>query len=226
MELANSVQAIDTWETWIANEKKQAYFQAIANFLKKEKAAGKIIYPRAQDILNAFRYTPLEEVRVVILGQDPYHGVNQAQGLCFSVPPGVPQPPSLKNIFLALQNDLGIKPPLQGCLIPWAKQGVLLLNTVLTVEANKPQSHANIGWETFSDHVIHLLNTQKKSIVFLLWGSSAQRKEAIIDTHHHILKSVHPSPLSAHRGFLTCKHFSKTNELLRNQGEPEIDWRL
>ena len=163
----------------------------------------------------------------MILGQDPYHGPNQAHGLCFSVQLGTTPPPSLKNIFQELHDDLNIPIPHHGCLENWAKQGVLLLNTVLTVEAGKPQSHANIGWEKFTDKVIQVLDEEKEGLIFLLWGSPAQSKSKLIDANrHYLLKAPHPSPLSAHRGFLGCKHFSKTNFLLRQQNKPEIDWSL
>jgi uracil-DNA glycosylase len=221
-------QATDTsWQTLLAGEKQQPYFQSILHFLKAEQAAGKNIYPAYADRFNAFKYTPFEQVRVVILGQDPYHGPDQAHGLCFSVKPGIKPPPSLKNIFQALRNDLGLPIPTHGCLEHWAKQGVFLLNTVLSVEAGKPQSHANRGWETFTDKVIRLLNENKQGVIFLLWGSTAQKKGQMIDTtRHYILKTVHPSPLSAHRGFMGCRHFSKTNQLLREMGKTEIDWQL
>ncbi len=216
-----------TWQTVLAYEKHQPYFQKILDFLKTEQATGKKIYPKSADIFNAFKYTPFENVNVVIIGQDPYHGANQAHGLCFSVQPGIATPPSLHNIFLELQTDLANPLPSHGCLEKWAKQGVLLLNAVLTVESGKPQSHANIGWETFTDKVIHILNEEKEGVIFLLWGSSAQRKGQFIDaSKHHILKAPHPSPLSAHRGFLGCRHFSATNQLLKQQGKPEIDWSL
>jgi uracil-DNA glycosylase len=218
---------IHTWQTLLAEEKQQPYFQKILTFLQQEQAAGKKIYPKNADIFNAFKYTPFAAVKVVILGQDPYHGPHQAHGLSFSVLPGVVPPPSLKNIFLELHHDLGLPIPSHGCLEKWAQQGVLLLNTVLTVEAGKAHSHANIGWEIFTDKVIGVLNENKTGIIFLLWGSPAQRKGQIIDAkRQHILKSVHPSPLSAHRGFLGCKHFSRTNQLLKEMGKPEIDWQL
>ncbi len=221
------MQAPDaSWKT-LACEKQQPYFQSILQFLKSEQAAGKKIYPASTDLFNAFKYTPLDQVKVVILGQDPYHGPDQAHGLCFSVKPGIAPPPSLKNIFQELKSDLGLPIPTHGCLEHWAKQGVFLLNTVLSVEASKPQSHAKIGWETFTDKVIHLLNDHGQGIVFLLWGAFAQQKGQIIDTTRHpVLKTVHPSPLSAHRGFLGCRHFSKTNQLLRDAGKAEIDWQL
>lgn len=216
-----------TWQTLLAVEKQQPYFHAILDFLSHERASGKMIYPPTQDVFNALKYTPFNDVRVVILGQDPYHGSGQAHGLCFSVQPGTIAPPSLKNIFRELHSDLGIPTPDQGCLEKWTKQGVLLLNTVLTVEAGKAHSHANIGWEIFTDKIIQLINTEKQGVVFLLWGSHAQKKAQMIDlTRHSILETVHPSPLSAHRGFLGSKHFSKTNQLLRQMGLPEVDWRL
>lgn len=195
--------------------------------VERERAAGKIIYPKNSDIFNALTFTPFEEVNVVIIGQDPYHGRNQAHGLCFSVQPGVPAPPSLVNIFQELESDLGLKRPTHGCLEKWAKQGVLLLNAVLTVEAGQPQSHANLGWETFTDKIIYELNARKQGLVFLLWGSPAQKKCASIDPQRHtVLRAPHPSPLSAHRGFFGCKHFSQTNAILRSLGKKEIDWQL
>ncbi len=220
-------ETIKTWQSLLAGERQLTYFQALLNFLKTERELGKKIYPKPADVFNALKYTPFDQVRVVILGQDPYHGQGQAHGLCFSVAPGVAPPPSLQNIFRELHSDLGIPMPTHGCLEHWAKQGVLLLNSVLTVEAGKPQSHANIGWETFTDKIVRLLNNEKQGLIFLLWGTPAQRKGQFIDTtRHHVLKATHPSPLSAHRGFLGCKHFSKTNQLLRQMGQPEIDWRL
>lgn len=216
-----------TWKDVLAAEKEKAYFQQVMGFVKAERTAGKIIYPKQSDIFNALKYTPLEQVKVVIIGQDPYHGPNQAHGLCFSVLPGNPPPPSLRNIFLELQNDAGFTDPGHGCLEAWAKQGVLLLNTVLTVEAGKAHSHANQGWEQFTDRVIEVVNQEKENIVFLLWGSHAQRKGEVIDPFKHvILKSTHPSPLSAHRGFLGCKHFSKANEYLAKAGKAPINWQL
>jgi len=216
-----------TWKTLLSDEKQKSYFQAILNFIHTERTAGKIIYPAQADIFNAIKFTPYENVKVVILGQDPYHGENQAHGLSFSVRKGVPLPPSLQNIFKELKNDLDIPNPHYGCLEHWAQQGVLLLNTVLTVEANKPQSHAHIGWQRFTDHVIASLNDHPQGIVFLLWGSYAQQKAQLItNMRHRILKAPHPSPLSAHRGFMGCRHFSQTNQLLQQMGREPIDWRI
>ncbi|MEH2922600.1 uracil-DNA glycosylase [Samsonia erythrinae] len=215
-----------TWHDVLAQEKQQPYFINTLEFVAKERAAGKIIYPPQKDVFNAFRYTELHQVKVVILGQDPYHGPNQAHGLSFSVRPGVPAPPSLVNIYKELASDIpGFEIPPHGFLQSWAAQGVLLLNTVLTVEAGRAHSHANLGWETFTDRVIAALNERRDGLVFLLWGSHAQKKGNIIDRQrHHVLKSPHPSPLSAHRGFLGCKHFSQANQLLEQQGLTPIDW--
>ncbi len=213
------------WSTFLASEKQKPYFQSILEFLKQERLKGKIIYPAQSDIFNAIRFTPFSDVKVVIVGQDPYHNPHQAHGLSFSVKQGIKPPPSLVNIFKALKNDCDIEIPKSGCLEKWANQGVLLLNTVLTVEENKPQSHANIGWEKFTDTVISCLNSHTETIVYLLWGSSAQKKTALIDTKKHvILTAPHPSPLSAHRGFLSCKHFSKANAILKKAGRIPIDW--
>ncbi|MFP9230319.1 uracil-DNA glycosylase [Pectobacterium cacticida] len=215
-----------TWHDVLAQEKLQPYFINTLEFIKKERAAGKIIYPPQKDVFNAFRFTELHQVKVVILGQDPYHGPNQAHGLSFSVRPGVPAPPSLVNIYKELASDIpGFEIPRHGFLQSWAEQGVLLLNTVLTVEAGRAHSHANLGWETFTDRVIAALNEQREGLVFLLWGSHAQKKGSIIDQRrHHVLKSPHPSPLSAHRGFFGCKHFSQANQFLEQQGLSPINW--
>jgi len=216
-----------TWETILNAEKKQPYLQQAIAFVKEQRSAGKIIYPPEQDVFNAFKLTPFDKIEVVIIGQDPYHGPNQAQGLAFSVKPGIPKPPSLRNILKELHNDLHIPIPHNGCLEKWAKQGVLLLNTTLTVEASKPLSHAKIGWEKFTDKIIQVLNDNKQGLVFLLWGAHAQHKGQIVDPkRHHILTAAHPSPFSALRGFMGCKHFSKTNALLRKMGQTEIDWSL
>ena|SRR3989344_1887732 len=219
--------AVRTWTDVLGEEKNKPYFHDIMQFLKKELQEGKVIYPPQNEIFNAFKLTPFEDVKVVMIGQDPYHGPHQAHGLAFSVKPGIKPPPSLENIFKELENDVGIKPSSNGCLEKWAKQGVLLLNTCLTVLASNPQSHYHIGWQRFTDKVIEKLNDHPESIVYLLWGSHAQQKEALIDTSHHkILKAPHPSPLSAHRGFLGCRHFSKANALLKLMGREPIDWDL
>jgi len=219
---------MQTWKEALNEEKAQPYFKQILQFVEQERAAGKQIFPPQQHVFNAFRYTEFSNVKVVILGQDPYHGPNQAHGLCFSVLPGVKPPPSLVNMYKELANDMpGFQIPDHGHLTAWAEQGVLLLNTVLTVEQGMAHSHAKIGWETFTDHVIAQLNTHQKGIVFLLWGSHAQKKGAMIDTQrHHVLTTTHPSPLSAHRGFLGCKHFSETNHLLTQQGKHPIKWQI
>ena len=197
-------------------------------FLRDEKAAGKVIYPPSQLIFNAFNTTPLPQVKVVILGQDPYHGPNQAQGLSFSVNRGIPIPPSLRNIYHELHNDLGVAIPAHGDLTAWAKQGVLLLNSVLTVEAAQPTSHQKQGWETFTDTVIDVLNEQREHIVFILWGAYAQRKGQRINRDRHlVLTAAHPSPLAANRGgFFGCKVFSKTNSYLKQNGIEPIHWQL
>lgn len=217
-----------TWSQVIGHEKEQAYFQHALAVVKQERAAGKVIYPPQQDIFNAFKYTELDDVKVVMLGQDPYHGPGQAHGLCFSVLPGVRVPPSLANMYKELSADIpGFQIPGHGYLEPWARQGVLMLNTVLTVQAGQAHSHARLGWETFTDRVIQAVNEHCRGVVFLLWGSHAQKKGAMIDRQrHHVLAAPHPSPLSAHRGFFGCRHFSRTNELLTQQGRAPIDWQL
>ncbi|CAM3034129.1 uracil-DNA glycosylase [Vibrio ordalii] len=216
-----------TWHDVIGHEKQQEYFQQTIAFVEKERLAGKVIYPPAADVFNAFRFTEFAGVKVVILGQYPYHGPNQAHGLCFSVLPGVKTPPSLVNIYKELVQDIpGFVTPQHGYLKSWAEQGVLLLNTVLTVEQGMAHSHASTGWETFTDRVIEALNQQREGVVFLLWGSHAQKKGSMIDrSKHHVLVAPHPSPLSAHRGFLGCKHFSKTNQLLIEQGKAPVNWQ-
>lgn len=216
-----------TWRSVLRTEAESDYFKNIRGFIKQERESGKTIYPPDEDIFNALHLTPLNKVKVVILGQDPYHGPGQAHGLCFSVKPGIRPPPSLINIFKELSKDLILSIPKNGCLTKWAEQGVLLLNAVLTVEDGKPGSHAEIGWQKFTDSVINEVNKNLTGVVFLLWGAYAQKKSQAIDsTKHHILTAPHPSPLSASRGFLGCRHFSKTNELLRLQGDTEIDWGL
>lgn len=216
------------WADILDSEKQQPYFQQIVKFVESERAAGKTIYPPKQDVFNAFTLTELDEVKVVILGQDPYHGVNQAHGLCFSVLPSVKKPPSLVNIYKELACDIpNFTIPQHGFLQAWAEQGVLLLNTVLTVEQAQAHSHAKIGWEQFTDSVIQKLSEHASGLVFLLWGSHAQKKGAIIDKQkHHILSAPHPSPLSAHRGFLGCKHFSQTNTILKQQNKKPINWQV
>lgn len=215
------------WSDVIGAEKQQPYFLDTMAYVAAERAAGKEIYPPEHDVFNAFRYTPFEQVKVVILGQDPYHGPNQAHGLCFSVQPGVPVPPSLVNMYKELAQDIaGFQIPQHGYLKSWADQGVLLLNTVLTVERGQAHSHAKLGWETFTDRVIAAINEHRQGVVFLLWGAHAQKKGRIIDRQrHHVLTAPHPSPLSAHRGFLGCRHFSQTNQLLAQQNLPAIDWQ-
>ena len=217
-----------TWQDALGPQKEAEYFTRLMARVESEREAGKVIYPPQQDVFNALKYTPLESVKVVILGQDPYHGPDQAHGLCFSVLSGVKTPPSLVNIYKELAADIdGFVIPKQGTLTSWAEQGVLLLNTVLTVEQGKAHSHAKWGWETFTDAVIDAVNRHQQGVVFLLWGSHAQKKGMHIDTSkHHVLSAPHPSPLSAHRGFLGCKHFSQTNQLLSSQNKSPINWQV
>ena len=217
-----------SWAAVLKNEFSKPYFQQIVTFLRTEKAAGKVIYPPGTLIFNAFYQTPFNKVKVVILGQDPYHGPGQAHGLSFSVPNGIKPPPSLVNIFKEMEKDTGIAMPREyGNLTRWAEQGVLLLNAALTVRANEPFSHAKFGWVEFTDAVIQKISDEKHGVVFLLWGKFAQDKQSLIDeTKHFILKAAHPSPFSADRGFFGCKHFSKTNELLTKAGISPIDWKL
>lgn len=214
------------WQEILSDEFEKDYYKILRGFLKNEYESG-AVYPSMFDIFNALRYTAYKDVKVVIIGQDPYHGINQAHGLCFSVKPGVQKPPSLVNIFKELNSDLGLPIPENGCLIPWAKQGVLLLNTILTVREGKPMSHKGYGWETFTDEVLKALNQREKPIIFLLWGTPAKIKGNLINNKHHfILQAPHPSPLSAYYGFFGCKHFSKANEILESIGEKPIDWRI
>lgn len=221
------IQLEASWKKILRSEFDQEYMKQLRQFLVDEIKQQKIIYPKPNEYFAAFEHTPVDQVRVVILGQDPYHGPGQAHGLCFSVQKGVVPPPSLKNIFKEINQDLGLPIPKHGCLTKWAKQGVLLLNSVLTVQDGMAASHRNKGWERFTDRVIQEVNNQQQPVVFLLWGSYAQNKAEFVDQKKHlVLKSVHPSPLSAHRGFLGCKHFSKTNEFLKKQGQPIIDWSL
>ncbi len=216
-----------SWQAAIGQEFDQPYMQTLADFLEQEKSAGKVIYPPNSLIFNAFNHTPFEDVRVVIIGQDPYHGDGQAHGLSFSVPTGIKPPPSLVNIFKEIASDLGITMSGGGDLSPWAAQGVLLLNTTLTVEQARVGSHQKRGWEVFTDAVIAALNTQRKNLVFVLWGSYAQKKGASINTTKHlVLQSVHPSPLSAYRGFFGNHQFSQINQHLAQHGQQPIHWQL
>jgi uracil-DNA glycosylase len=216
-----------SWKRLLKTEFDKPYFQNIVLHLKTEKEQGKTIYPPGSFIFNAFNTTPVEKVKVVILGQDPYHGPRQAHGLSFSVQTGVPQPPSLMNIFKELNTDLGLAIPQHGNLENWAKQGVLLLNASLTVRANEPMSHAKIGWAAFTDTVIKKISEEKEHVVFILWGKFAQEKIALIDqSKHYIIKSAHPSPLSAHNGFFGSRPFSKTNEYLMKHGMDPIEWKV
>ncbi|WP_038053969.1 uracil-DNA glycosylase [Thermomonas fusca] len=227
MEPAAALQLEPSWKARVGEWFAREDMRALSAFLRQRKAAGARIYPPGRDIFAAFDATPFDTVKVVILGQDPYHGAGQAHGLCFSVPPGVPVPPSLLNIYKELERDTGFLRPDHGCLLPWAQRGVLLLNSVLTVEDGKPGSHQGRGWEGFTDHVVDVLNREREGLVFLLWGSYAQKKGAVIDgRRHRVLKAPHPSPLSAHRGFLGCGHFSAANQYLARCGKTPIDWSL
>ncbi|MBS1640350.1 MAG: uracil-DNA glycosylase [Bacteroidetes bacterium] len=222
-----NVQIEDSWKEKLQSEFTKPYFLQIVSHLKTERSTNAIIYPSGKLIFNAFKQTPFNNVKVVILGQDPYHGPNQAMGLSFSVPEEIKHPPSLINIFKELNKDIGMEIPKTGNLTAWAKQGVLLLNAVLTVRANEPASHSKIGWMNFTDAVIKKISDEKKGIVFLLWGRFAQEKQILIDElKHYVLKAAHPSPFSADKGFFGCKHFSRTNELLIKQGIQPIDWKL
>lgn len=216
-----------SWKSVLNPEFQKDYMIQLGQFLRTEKSKNKVIYPKATEFFAAFENTPVEKVKVVVLGQDPYHGPNQAHGLCFSVRPPTPPPPSLVNIFKELKADMNIPLPKHGSLVSWAQQGVLLLNATLSVEAERAGSHQNRGWETFTDCVVQYLNSNKSHLVFLLWGSYAQKKGAFIDRKKHlVLEAPHPSPLSAHRGFLGCKHFSKTNAYLQKNGIAPVEWSL
>ena len=216
-----------SWKARIGEYLARPDMRSLADFLRAEKQAGKVIYPPGPEIFAAFDHTPFDAVRVVILGQDPYHGPHQAHGLCFSVRPGIPAPPSLQNIFKEIQRDLGFRAPDHGCLTPWADRGVLLLNATLTVQQGMAGSHQGKGWEGFTDAAIDALNREREGLVFMLWGSYAQKKGQLIDGRRHcILRSVHPSPLSAHRGFIGCGHFSAANQYLESRGVAPIDWSL
>lgn len=221
------VKLAESWKEVVGDEFDQPYMQHLKQFLLEEKQAGKHIFPKGSEYFRALNLTPIDQVRVVILGQDPYHGAGQAHGLCFSVQPGVRIPPSLVNIYKEMQSDLGIPPVRHGFLDHWAKQGVLLLNSVLTVEEGRAGSHQGKGWERFTDRIIHAVAEEREHVVFILWGSYAQKKAAFVDPKRHlVLKSVHPSPLSAHNGFFGSKPFSKANAYLDSHGLEPIDWQL
>lgn len=220
------LQIPDSWRKVLGNEFNQPYFQKLQAFIEQERVYY-TIYPPAMDVFNAFFYTDYEQVRVLLLGQDPYHDTDQAHGLCFSVRSGVKLPRSLVNIFKELQDDIGCPIPSHGDLTSWAKQGILMLNTVLTVRANTPNSHSNRGWETFTDAVIQAVNDKSEPVIFVLWGKNAQEKLPLINTDFHkVIIAAHPSPFSARKGFFGSKPFSKINEFLREFGQPEIDWRI
>jgi uracil-DNA glycosylase len=222
-----NIQIDDSWKIALADEFDKPYFKELRHFLTTEKQSGKTIYPPGSLIFNAFNSTPFDKVKVVILGQDPYHGDGQAHGLCFSVQYGVKPPPSLVNIYKELKSDVGFEIPAHGNLQKWTEQGVFLLNAMLTVEANQPASHQKKGWEEFTNAVIQKLSKERSGLIFMLWGNFAQQKAVLIDeTKHTILKAAHPSPFSAYNGFFGCKHFSKTNEILKAKGEEEIDWQI
>jgi uracil-DNA glycosylase len=224
--MSEGVRLDPSWLAPLGGEFDQPYMAQLKQFLVTERAAGQRIFPKGGEWFRALDLTPLGKVRVVILGQDPYHGAGQAHGLCFSVKPGVAIPPSLVNIYKELQTDLGIPPARHGFLEPWAKQGVLLLNSVLTVRMGQAASHRERGWERFTDAAIAAVDAQADPVVFLLWGSYAQKKAALVDSRHLVLKAPHPSPLSAHSGFFGCRHFSKANAFLEANGLAPIDWAL
>jgi uracil-DNA glycosylase len=223
----NNISLEASWKQQLLAEFSKPYMQELKQFLLKQKQLNKVIYPKGADIFRAFNLTPFDQVKVVIVGQDPYHGPNQAHGLCFSVQPKVTLPPSLVNIYKELEQDLGIKPAAHGCLTSWAEQGVLLLNSTLTVERSAAGSHQGKGWEEFTDRVIDSLNCNREGIVFLLWGNYAKRKGAVIDANRHfVLEAAHPSPFSARNGFFGCRHFSKTNKILGKLDRSPINWQL
>lgn len=221
-----NVQIEESWKEALQSEFDKPYFASLVQYLHKEKAEGRQVFPPGKDIFKAFELTPVDKVKVVILGQDPYHGYGQAMGLSFSVPAGVPAPPSLKNIFKEIENDLGVRMSGNPDLRKWAEQGVLLLNAVLTVRAGEPTSHSAIGWQQFTDAVISYISEHCEGVVFLLWGNFARSKKALIDTSRHfVLEAAHPSPL-ARGAFFGCRHFSKANEILQSEGKTPIDWQL
>ena len=216
----------NSWDELLKDEFGKEYYQTLRKNLAQEYRT-RTVYPAMENIFNALKYTSFENVKVLLLGQDPYHGPNQAHGLCFSVQKGVDKPPSLKNMFKELESDLGIKAPSHGCLTDWAKQGVLLLNTVLTVREGEPNSHKKLGWTIFTDRIIELLNEREEPVIFVLWGRNAIDKLPLItNTNHYVLTAAHPSPLSASRGFLGCKHYSKINDILKSMGKTPIDWKI
>lgn len=215
------------WRDMLLDEFSRPYIDDLRDFIKARRRSGAVILPPYSDFFTAFNLTPFDKVKVVMLGQDPYHGPDQAHGLCFSVKPGIPVPPSLQNMYKELQADIGFKPPRHGYLESWARQGVFMMNAILSVEMGRPTSHRGKGWEIFTDRVIQILNEQKENLVFLLWGSYAQKKGAFIDRKRHlVLEAPHPSPLSASRGFFGCRHFSRTNEWLKEKGLEPINWNL
>ena len=225
--MSGDVRLEPSWKARVGDWFAREDMRALSAFLRQRRAAGARIYPPGPQIFAAFDATPFDAVKVVILGQDPYHGPGQAHGLCFSVSPGVPVPPSLQNMYKELQRDLGIAPPGHGWLMPWARQGVLLLNAVLTVEEGRAGAHQGKGWEGFTDHVVDVLGREREGLVFMLWGSYAQAKGKVIDARRHrVLRTTHPSPLSAHRGFLGCGHFSAANDYLARRGVAPVDWAL
>lgn len=227
MSSTREIKLHSQWREVIGGEFEKDYMQSLREFLLQRKQQGAVIYPPTNQWFSALNTTPFEDVRVVVLGQDPYHGVGQAHGLCFSVTPGIKVPPSLANIYKEIKSDLGIDQPNHGCLISWAQQGVLLLNATLTVEDGCADAHQGKGWEQFTDEIIKAVNQEREGVVFMLWGSYAQKKSIMIDSSRHlILKSVHPSPLSAYRGFFGCGHFSAANHYLQERGVKPIDWQL
>ncbi|WP_295797748.1 uracil-DNA glycosylase [uncultured Microbulbifer sp.] len=227
MPVPDNIKIHPSWYSVLATEFSKPYMAELRHFLQQERQSGKNIFPPGGQIFNAFNSTPFDQVKVVILGQDPYHGAGQAHGLCFSVMPGVRIPPSLQNIYKELHADLGIAPPNHGCLQPWAEQGVLLLNATLTVEESRAGAHQGKGWEQFTDAAVHALAEQREGLVFILWGSYAQKKGAFIDRARHlVLRAPHPSPLSAHRGFFGTRPFSQANQWLQQHGLGPIDWGL